>query len=509
MSAGSVERRRTQRDQGARTFASSPLVSQAADEAALAARVFAHVPFVMLYRRLQDDAWTLESVGRGSRAIIGFEPADLVKGAVSDLSLIHPDDRARVRAAMDSDLDACGAFEVEYRLRGINGEEHTVIDRGYRLDRGKGHPLIEGFIVRADVGTQPRRLQSGDDLKLRVLVDQSLAGIYQVRDGRFAYVNPRFAEIFGYTTDEILALPSILDLVDPADRELVAGNLRQRVERGVEQVRYEFRGRTKDGRSVAVEVHGSRLLIGETPCVFGVLLDISERREAEQFRRKTERLDAVRRFSSGVAHDMNNFLSTIRTTAEVLKLERGEDDALAQDLTEIIQAVQTGTTLSRQLAGFGRLHDESDVSAPSEVLEDLAAQLRPLLGRRIELKTNLAQGLPEVPLAPESFRDIVMNLVLNAQDAMPDGGALTIAASEADERRGVVVEVADTGHGMSPEVRARVFEPHFTTKGERGTGLGLPNVQRAVSEAGGTVEIDSTPGTGTMVRIVLPSCRGI
>jgi signal transduction histidine kinase len=228
-------------------------------------------------------------------------------------------------------------------------------------------------------------------------------------------------------------------------------------------------------------------------------------------------MEALGRLSAGFAHDLNNFLALIRTTAELAMLERSDDETLARDLTEIMSATDRGTQLSRQLLQFGRARTGSGSTASLEaVIRDAQPGLERVLGPGIRLDVKIEPDLPEVLLDPAHADEVLMNLVLNARDAMPDGGPLTITVerrrrgtdrSPAAHRDGehVVIEVTDRGVGITSTDVKHIFEPYFTTKGDERTGLGLANVWRIVTDAGGAIEVESEAGMGATFRIHLPA----
>ena len=484
-------------------------------------RLLRHLPG-MWYRRRDDATWSMEFVSQGCRALTGFEPSDLARRAEPRyVDIVHADDRDAAQRAVREALGRDRVFRVVYRIRRVDGRVRRVLDQGCLTVDPGGQAVIEGVVTDvtdvADLTGPPDPGASTQhaEPRFQALVEQSLAGIYLIQDDRFAYVNARFGEIFGYTAEEVAALPSILDVVHPEDRDLVAANIRRRTEGAAVDVRYEFRGRTRAGHTVEVEVHGRRLQWGGRPSVIGVILDASERKGADRAARETAKLEAVGRLASGVAHDLNNFLSTIRATSEVLALERPDDDRLAADLDEIVRAVDEGAKLSRQLSRFAQPPSTVDATeSPSSVLTELLPSLEALLGRRIGIDLDVQADLPPLPVGPSDLEEVVVSLALNAHDAMPDGGTLSLKAIRGpagpglpagDEGASVVLEFGDTGSGMTPAERLRAFEPYFTTKGARGTGLGLAVVSRIVRGCGGTVDIDSEPGAGTTVRIVLPA----
>jgi PAS domain S-box-containing protein len=480
-------------------------------------RLLRHLPG-MAYRSRTDPSWTMEFVSHGCRALTGFAAEDLIDDAVVAYGdLIHPDDRHAVRAAVDDAILRGGPFQLTYRIRRVDGQERRVWEQGSPVLDERGHvQALEGFIADITEQTELAARSALREGQFRALVEQSLVGVYLVRGGRFAYANPRLGDIFGYGVEELLALPSILDVVHPEDRALVAGNVRRRLGGDETELRYEFRARRKDGRDRWVEVHGTRLDMEGGPALMGTLLDISDRKRRAQRYHEEQKMEALARLSAGIAHDLNNFLALIRTTAELAMLERLGDEALTRDLSEIMAATERGTALSRQLMHFGRARGGPGSSASlASVILNMQPGLERMLAPKIALHVSIAPDVVDVRIDPTHADEIVMNLVLNARDAMPNGGSLSIKLERRESgsdrsppsRRlaeHVLLEVSDTGAGISAEDAKHIFEPYFTTKGDEGTGLGLANVWRIVSDAGGVVEVDSEAGTGATFRLYIP-----
>jgi PAS domain S-box-containing protein len=483
-------------------------------------RLLRHLPG-MVYRCRNDPQWTMEFISQGCRELTGFDPSDLVKSRiVSYGDLIHPDDRDRVWDAVRTAADTGASFQVTYRLRRVDGRELRVWEQGAAVVDGRGRvESIEGFVC--DVTDSHALIERAAEQEghFRALVEQSLAGIYIIQGGRFHYVNRRLAHIFGYAVDELLAMESILDVVHPDDRDLIADNVRMRVEGELDEVRYEFRGMRKGGDGCDVEVHGRRIDLDGRPAVLGALLDITDRKRAERRYHEAQKMEALGRMATGVAHDLNNFLAVIQTTAQLVQAERPEDAPLTRDLDEILAAVGRGTALSQQLMDFGSTRAERGATTDVHSgVESLIPMLRRMLGRAVAIEADVEPNLPAIGMDPSRFEEVVTNLVVNAGQAMPEGGTVRIRARrDPVARRGArrrtegsaakgyaILEVEDEGVGISPELRGRLFEPYFTTKGDDGTGLGLANVWRLVGDVGGSVEVESSPGIGSTFAVHLP-----
>jgi signal transduction histidine kinase len=218
---------------------------------------------------------------------------------------------------------------------------------------------------------------------------------------------------------------------------------------------------------------------------------------------QSRRLESVGKLAGGVAHDFNNLLAVILNYAD-FALEAATDEGQRRDLEELSKAATRGADLVRQLLAFSRRRPVDAVALDlAESVRDLEPMLRRTIGEHIDLRCWVASELPLTVIDPGQVTQLLMNLTVNARDAMPDGGRLTIQATEVDGDVQLVVE--DTGNGMSEETRAKAFDPFFTTKPPgSGTGLGLATVYGIVSQAGGTVTLDSVPGRGTRVVVGLP-----
>jgi PAS domain S-box-containing protein len=343
-------------------------------------------------------------------------------------------------------------------------------------------------------------------------------------EGLILEVNDRFESVFGYRRDEALGRTSLeLGLyVNPDDRKRMLAELRSQG-----QVReLEILARRKGGDIIPVQISVSELRMGDQPLILGVVRDLSEQKRAgealrdleEQFR-QAQRLEAVGRLAGGVAHDFNNILTAISGYTELLLEDFRGNDPRRADLEEIRSAAQRAAALTRQLLAFSRKQVlQPQVLDLNEVVRALEKMLRRLIGEDVELAFRSADRLGAVRADPGQLEQVILNLAVNARDAMPHGGQLTLetanvvldeayAREHADTNPGpyVMLAVSDTGTGMSPEVQSHIFEPFFTTKElGKGTGLGLATVHGIVTQSGGRVQLYSEPGHGTTFKIFLP-----
>jgi PAS domain S-box-containing protein len=284
----------------------------------------------------------------------------------------------------------------------------------------------------------------------------------------------------------------------------------------------EVEGRRGDaGPSFPAQVSVSHIRVDSRDLLALVIRDLTQEKRMEERFRQMEKLDTVGRLAGGVAHDFNNLLTVIGGNAELARTILEEGGSPVEELREVCQAADKGGRLTQQLLAFSRrqvmLPRSLDLGA---IVQDMAQLLDPLIGDHIQVTLELTPELPPVLADPGQMEQVLMNLILNARDAMPKGGHLTLrtravreSGKEGEEGPGtvawVVMEVEDDGVGMTPEVRKQIFEPFFTTKAEgEGTGLGLATVYGVVKQSQGEIRVASSPGRGTLIQVLLPPFRG-
>jgi PAS domain S-box-containing protein len=346
------------------------------------------------------------------------------------------------------------------------------------------------------------------------------------RDGRRLYDSPSYLKAFGYTNEDLQGVP-IADQIHPGDHAAIYAARREVFGKGV-SARVEYRFRRKDGEWRHMESTGSpvRNHKGEVETIIAVSRDITERRQAEallrereQQLRQAQKMEAVGRLSGGIAHDFNNLLGVIIGYSESIEHRLSTEDPLRKEAREIRKAGERAAALTHQLLAFSRQQVlQPKVLDLNAVVTDMSEMLRRLIGVNIELNTRLASRLGHVKADKGQIEQIILNLAVNARDAMPEGGKLLIETSNVylDEtharnlpflRSGlhVLLTVTDTGSGMDQETLRHIFEPFFTTKDPgKGTGLGLATVYGVVKQSGGVVGVESELGTGSTFRIYLP-----
>jgi two-component system, cell cycle sensor histidine kinase and response regulator CckA len=317
------------------------------------------------------------------------------------------------------------------------------------------------------------------------------------------YMSPAFERIWGRPVHDLAKHPQVwVDSIHPDDRERVFATLG-----GDPNFDFEYRILRPDGsvrhiRSRAYPVRNSSGVIVRS---VGLAGDITERVELEAQLRQTQKLESLGLLAGGIAHDFNNVLAVIAANVSLIGEGFSADHPDRELVDDVEIAVSRATSLTRQLLAFSRKQTiEPVVLDLNRAVEDTRKMLFRMLGEDVALEASLDPELARIRIDRGYLVQVIMNLAVNARDAMPSGGQLRIATRNVDG--GVMLEIADTGCGMPPEVVARAFEPFFTTKDVgRGTGLGLSVVHGIVEQAGGRIELDSTVGVGTRFRIFFPA----
>jgi two-component system, cell cycle sensor histidine kinase and response regulator CckA len=448
------------------------------------------------------------------------------------LERIHPDDHAMLHEANARAQKTNANSDLEYRI--------VLGDGGLRWIHARAEPLVVDGNVVGRRGTSQditERKQAEQQLaeaehRYRTLVEQLPLATY-VRPLDMTrpniYVSPQVEPMLGYPAAEWQSDPGLLArIVHPDDRDRVLSAAAGLRETGA-PVRDEYRYVTPDGRVVWVQDETYRV-VGETGDVVvqGFLLDITERKRAEAERdrldeqfHQAQKLEAVGQLAGGIAHDFNNMLTAIKGYSELLLNELQPGTAAHAEASQIQRAAERAATLPSQLLAFGRAQPlEPRLFDLDALVAGTTALLEHLLSEAIELVVEPAAETIFVQVDSARVETALVNLALNARDAMPDGGTLTIMTGvvelheeEAREQQIApgsysVISVVDSGQGMDAETAARAFEPFFTTKphGE-GSGLGLASVYGTVRQSGGFVSLESEPGAGTTINLHLPAAN--
>jgi PAS domain S-box-containing protein len=359
-----------------------------------------------------------------------------------------------------------------------------------------------------------------NEKRFRALVENSSDALMLIdAEGRMTYLSPSWMRILGWAPAEMLRR-SIFDVVHPDDRALVGARMTDTLGDPSATILEHVRFHHADGSWRMMEAVAVNHLAD--PAVGGIVVnarDVTERRRLEEELRQSQKMEAVGQLAGGVAHDFNNLLTAILGYCQLLLDDTPEPKPMRPDLLEIQAAGDRAAALTRQLLAFSRrelLHPQIvDINTLVTQLERL---LRRVITEQVELVTELAPDLRRVIVDPAAVEQILVNLAVNARDAMPAGGRLTIVTANVELDDGdpvtrvamtpgpyVMLAVADTGEGMDAATQARVFEPFFTTKEQgKGSGLGLATIYGVVKQSGGYIWVDSEPGQGTRFKVYLP-----
>jgi PAS domain S-box-containing protein len=358
-----------------------------------------------------------------------------------------------------------------------------------------------------------RELERRDALFIGLIAEaHDVVGVIDA-GGAFTAVSPAVERVLGYCPADCVGL-AVIDLVHPLDRPAIEALLRIA---GSDGYSVEARIQKKDGEWLTMEVtHVEHEDGGGRRFQVVSARDLTDRRRLEDRLRQSQKTEMIGRLASGIVHDFGNILMVVGTHADLMRMRSAPDDQCLPDVDAIQAAVTRGADLARQLLAFSRQREfemrRMDINTS---IEQSAALLRRLVGSTIQLKTHLSPHARYIAADATQIEQIVLNLTLNARDAMPNGGTITFittpigkgplpAAVAAAPEDYVCFSVIDTGCGISDDVKPHIFEPLFTTKQEgTGTGLGLATVHDIVTRHGGCIEVTSTEGQGTVFRVYL------
>jgi PAS domain S-box-containing protein len=442
---------------------------------------------------------------------------------------IHADDRQRVRDSVsDAFRSHRRAWSEQYRFRRSDHTYATVIDRAAIVYDHAGQPVrVVGAI--ADITD---RVQTEDSLRTsgaryRALVEALCDDVLTLGpwngNGASDEIIRWWQRLTGQTTEDQARVGAWIDVIHPEDRSRVVEAWTASAEAGTPyQIEYRVRSRTGGYRHIMVRGVPVRVLEGNLREYAGMLTDITDLKRMEEQLRQAQKMEAVGRLAGGVAHDFNNLLTIIQGYSDLLHERLSADDTAIRLVSEIRTAADRGTAIIAQLLAFGRKAVVQPVVLDlNAVVTAAGTMLRRLIGDDIELTMTLDPELWRVKADRVQAEQILLNLAVNARDAMPQGGELSLTtrnvsveAKEVDAAPGVPpgdyvrLSVRDTGCGMDETTKARLFEPFFTTKDVgKGTGMGLAVVYGIVQQSGGRIDVTSEPGKGATFDVYLPVCR--
>jgi two-component system, cell cycle sensor histidine kinase and response regulator CckA len=485
---------------------------------------------IFTYRFHPDGSGFMPFATAAAEELFGISRETLARDAAPFLANVHPLDARRIKETARHLALSGSRWHEEYRylhptkgLRWIEGwavpqaePDGSTVWHGFAMD------VTDRKRTEAEREASERRLLIESEGRFRAIFEQAAVGVAQIKttSGEYVAINDKFCDIVGYSRDEMLAR-TWQDLTHPDDLPSDRDAIAQMINRH-ESYSKEKRYVRKDGSIVWVYLTVSPMWSpGEAPThQICVAQDITAQRQLEAQYLQAQKLESVGRLAGGIAHDFNNLLTVIQLCGEELRssVELGSP-AHPEDVEQIRGAAQRAGELTRQLLAFARKQVIAPVAVDLNGLVRSAEKLlRRVLGEDVELRVTLQPDLWRAHCDPGQVEQVIFNLAVNGRDAMPKGGALTLATSnvESHEHEAAVsaqmppgqwvrLTVRDTGSGMSDEVKEHLFEPFFTTKAKgAGTGLGLATVYGIVDQAGGHIHVRSEMGRGTTFEICLP-----
>lgn len=454
---------------------------------------------------------------------LGYSPEELQ--ASSGFEQIHPDDREHVRRAAEEARHSGIGKTLEYRIQHKNGTWVALESTSSVIRNAEGEPE-KLVIVNRDI-TERKRAEEAlrrSEADFRSVVEDAPYGIYRASlTGRFLQVNPALLKLLGYELEQELLEQDLATEVFRDNDEY--RQLTEFLSRSEEIRDVEVEWKKQDGTPMTVRCSGRRIKDENgVPAYFEVFAeDVTEKRVLEKQLRMAQKMEAIGRLSGGIAHDFNNLLGVIIGYSGVLKKALNPENALWEHALEIEKAGKRAASLTKQLLAFSRQQVLTPaVLSLNTLVSDMEKMIPRLLGEDIELSLALDPNLGEVKADGSQIEQIILNLAVNARDAMPTGGRLQIRTAnvELDQTyarnhpgskvgKYVMLAVTDTGMGMDATTLTHIFEPFFTTKElGKGTGLGLATVYGIVKQSNGYIWVDSASGKGASFQIYLPRHEG-
>jgi two-component system cell cycle sensor histidine kinase/response regulator CckA len=457
---------------------------------------------------------------------IGWSSAELGSDTQGWTDRVHPDDLIRVRSQFETLLIE-PLFASEYRFRHKAGHYVWVFDRGVMSRDAQGR-ITRVIGIMWDISDRKRaeEVLRENEERFRQLAEniQEVFWMTDLTKNQMIYISPGYEKIWGRPCAELYHTPQLwLEAIHPGDRERIKNAIHNKQTAGTYDEQYRIQRPDGNLRWVRDRAFPVRDAQGQVYRIVGIAEDITHHRDLEEQFRQVQKMEAVGQLAGGVAHDFNNLLTVIRGSSELLLISEAPDSAESKEfLHQIIAAADRAAKLTRQLLVFSRKQViQSQAINLNELIENLTKMLQRIIGEDIHLHCELGADLPAVLADAGMLEQVVMNLVVNARDAMPTGGELTIrtnldtkhgffreSATPSTAEAYVCLSVVDGGTGIPAEILPHIFEPFYTTKEVgKGTGLGLATVYGIVQQHHGWVEVESVVGQGTTFHIGLPATQ--
>ena len=462
-------------------------------------------------------------INSAGAAFLGKTPAEIV--GQDDAALFPPQAAAEVRRRDRETIESGSAKTFEDEWTTSDGTTRTLFSTKVPLRDAQGR--ITGLVGNSlDITERYRAIEalSESEERFRTIFDGSPVGMAVISKDGIVASNLACRQMLSLTEADLANVAIFDELTHSDDRQRDAARFQQLIRGEIEYDRREKRYILRDGRRVFADLH--LYLIrdkkGATRYIIGIAVDITERKSLETQLRQAQRMETIGRLAGGIAHDFNNLLMVIKGYCDVLMESEAAPGALPQ-LQHIGKAADQAASLTRQLLAFSRKQVlQPKIFNLNALVIHADQMLRRLINENVEMKTITAKNLGAIKADPGQIEQVILNLVINARDAMPAGGILTIETANADLGKNysganfgtiagsyVMLSVSDTGMGMDEETQSHIFEPFFTTKElGKGTGLGLSMVYGIVKQSGGYIFVNSEIGKGSAFRVFLPRVAG-
>lgn len=479
------------------------------------------IPAVTYITALDKDGKRLY-VSPQIEKMLGFSSTEWLSEPDLWVQRLHPDDRMRVLEEVYDVFENGKRFRTEYRLLARDGHIVWVRDEAAVAHDETGKPcFIQGIMVDISDLLRTEEALHESEVKFRTIFERTAVGIALVdMEGRFMESNPALQEMLGYRRKELLT-KAFSELIHPEDETADLDFYKKLLAGKQDHYQIEKRYIRQDRGVIWGRENVSLVRDAEDRPQYSIHMveDISEWKQLETQFLQSQKMETVGRLAGGIAHDLNNLFTVLSGYSQLSLLGLKEKDPLRENIEEIKKATDRASDLTHQLLAFSRRQAlDMKVLDLNTLVRGLEKMLGRVIGEDIELITHLGDDLGRVKTDPHQIEQVILNLVVNARDAMPEGGKLVIKTGniELDESyarthigvtpgRYVLFSVSDTGCGMSPGVRERIFDPFFTTKEKgKGTGLGLSTVYGIIKQSGGHIWVYSEPGQGTAFKIYLP-----
>jgi PAS domain S-box-containing protein len=482
--------------------------------------VLSSSPAVLFVLRVEGQWFQVDWVSNNVERLLGYPAAEVT--AEWWESRLHPHDRERVMREVMT-LFTSSSMDQEYRFRNQQGD-YVWLRAELRLLRDAAGNPIEAVgswaVVTARKEAELRLLESEEQYRLLFEGNPHPMWVFDSDSLRFLAVNDAAISHYGYSSEEFLRM-SVTDMPIAEDLPVLRRSILDDPVTG--HATLSLRHVKRDRSEIQVEIERSRIRFHGREARLALVVDVTDKRNLESQLRHSQKMESVGRLAGGVAHDFNNLLGVITGYGDLLAKRLPPDDRMGQYIDNILKAAVRGAGLTRQLLAFSR----RQVLQPrlldlNAVVEDVNKMLLRLIGEDIRLTTSLDPDLPAILADAGQLEQVLMNLAVNARDAMPRGGRILVEtrAVQFDAKYAhlhpgvepgsyVMLAVSDTGSGMTPEIRDQIFEPFFTTKEDgKGTGLGLATVHGIVKQSGGHIYVYSEPGRGSTFKVHLPAAIG-